>query len=898
MLYSIRFALWFRYKVTIKGLENLTQETLQKPGGVLFLPNHPTVFVDPTLVTLAVWRKYPLRPIVVEYMYYTPVINWFMRFLHALPVPNFLNTSNSLKKKKADQAIDAMALGLKNGENFLIYPAGKVKRQGKELISGSAIHRLIESVPEANVVLVRTTGLWGSSFSRALTNQSPFVFTTIFQGIKKALLNGLFFTPRRQVTIEFVPAGKEFYAAAGSRAALNRYLENWYNQSETGEKLSLVSYSIWKEDLPTLPSNLEHQLEFDPATAPFEIRQKILKKLAELTRLPIEQIKYEMTLGSDLGLDSLDIAGIAAFLDEQFDLPGIPVEQLSTVSTLMGIASKQIAIKEEHEETEGTTARWNRPASSLPARASLALGETLPEVFLRTCDQRPHQSLCVDNASGILTYAQAKMRVLLLAAYLKKMPGTSVGILLPSSVAAYLTILACQLAGKLPVMINWTVGPRHLEALAALSKIEVLISSWAFLDKLDNVDLSPIEEKILTLEDLKNQLTLVDKLKAYFLSKQSAATLLKKFQRHEDKSSREAVLLFTSGTENVPKGVPLSHENILSNQRSILQTVEIQEADVLISILPPFHSFGFTVSGLLPLMAGMRAAYYPDPTNGIGVAKTIERWQGTLICGAPSFLKGVFAHARPAQLESLRLCVTGAEKAPADLFEMVKTLPSCRLMEGYGVTECAPVLTLNTSGNPVQGVGKPLPEVELKIVHIDTHASLPKGEVGLLLARGPNLFSGYLNPGLSSPFISHAGKEWYNTGDLGQIDQEGNVLLAGRLKRFIKIGGEMISLMAVEEILEKEIRRRISKPTEDVPSAAVCAQEEAGEKAKIFLFTPYAIPVEELNRALREAGFSNLVKIYAVHLVSEIPRLGSGKINYRTLQKQLDPLPSLEVATV
>ena len=167
-LYLIRIALWFRYRVTIKGLENLNPETLHKPGGILFLPNHPTVFVDPTLVGLTISRQFAVRPVIVEYMYYTPIVHAIMRFMNALPIPNFGASSNSLKKKRADQAIETVMEDLKKGENFLIYPAGKTKHQAREIISASGVHRILQAVPEANVVLVRTTGLWGSKFSRAL----------------------------------------------------------------------------------------------------------------------------------------------------------------------------------------------------------------------------------------------------------------------------------------------------------------------------------------------------------------------------------------------------------------------------------------------------------------------------------------------------------------------------------------------------------------------------------------------------------------------------------------------------------------------------------------------------------------------------------------------------------
>ncbi|WP_068470200.1 AMP-binding protein [Candidatus Protochlamydia phocaeensis] len=896
LLYFMRMTLWFRYRVTIKGLENLNPHTLNKPGGVLFLPNHPTVFVDPTLVTLAIWRKYPIRPMIVEYMYYTPMIHWCMKLMNALPVPNFVTSSNSLKKKRADQVIETVIEDLKRKENFLIYPAGKVKHQAKEIIGASGVHRIIQAVPEANVVLVRTTGLWGSSFSRALTGKTPPMFATIFQGIKIALKNLIFFTPRREVTIEFVPADSTFPYQA-SRLEMNRYLEKWYNRpdgltpqtgEEPGESLYLVSYSMWKEELPKIKSLDEYSVEIDLNKIPLEVQDKVKHKLFEMTQMPADQIKPDMSLSADLGLDSLDNAELIAFLDDNFDVAGVPVGELTTVGKVMALAAKQVAFGEQLEEEHENLTDWFQ---SVPhENATLPEGETLHEVFLNNCQRMGKAVACGDGRAGVITYNQAKVRVLLLADYIRTLPGEYIGILLPSSVAAYFTILACQLAGKIPLLINWTVGPRHLETVRALSKVQVVLSSWAFLDRLENVDLNGIEDLIVTLEDARRNFSLKHKLTAYFRSKRSTKAILSLFDVQDMNKHAKAVLLFTSGTENMPKGVPLTHENILSNQRAVAQAVHIYKDDILLGILPPFHSYGFTISGLLCLLCGVRVAYYADPTDGKGLARAIERWGATIICGAPTFLKGVFKNAQPEQLKSLRLCVSGAEKAPAELFGMVKQLEHCLLIEGYGITECSPVLTANMEGNPALGVGQPMPNVELCIVNIDTHQPIPQGQQGLILAKGPNIFSGYLNKGISTPFIFINGQQWYSTGDLGYLNPQGNLILSGRLKRFIKVGGEMVSLAAIEDALQTTIGQKAGLHQEEGPVLAVCAKEEAGEKTKIFVFTRFTTSIEEVNRSLKEAGFSNLVKVYRVQQLSEIPIMGTGKINYRALETQLSAL--------
>lgn len=612
-------------------------------------------------------------------MYYAPVIHTLMRFLNALPIPSFGSSSNSLKKKRADKVLETLIEDLKAKESFLIYPAGKTKHQAREMIGGSGVHRIIQSVPEANIVLVRTTGLWGSRFSRALTGgkEAPPMFETIFWGIKKVLKNLLFFTPRRHVTIELEPAGPAF-PYQGSRLEINRYLEKWYNRpdgilpqvgEEPGESLYLVSYSMWKEELPEVKVKESMPEEIDFKSIPLEIQGKIKHKLSEMTQIPAEKIEAGMDLSGDLGLDSLDNAELLSFLDDQFDVTGVPVHELTSVGKLMGLAGKQISFGEMPEEEQVNLAHWNELRKH--QKAYLNQGNTIPEVFLNCCQKMGNAAACGDQTARVLSYANAKLRVLLLAEYIRHLPGNYIGILLPSSVAAYLTILACQLAGKVPLLVNWTVGPRHLESVAALSQVQVILSSWSFLDKLENVDLNGVEDLIVMLEDVKRQFTLTDKLKAYYRSRLGTQSLLSTFGIKDIDPKTSAVLLFTSGTENMPKGVPLSHENILFNQRASLEEVGLFEDDILLGILPPFHAFGFTLSGLLPILAGVRVAYSPDPTDGKGLVRAVERWQATLICGAPTFLKGIFKNARPEQLQSLRLCFTGAEKAPSDLFDKV-----------------------------------------------------------------------------------------------------------------------------------------------------------------------------------------------------------------------------------
>ena len=893
--YSLIILLKFRYRIKVEGLDKMTPKVLNRKGGIIFMPNHPAYFVDPIIVTLAVWPKFPIRPMIVEYMYYTPFVHRVMHFMNALPVPNFVTSSNSLKRKKSDQVVQTVIDDLKKGQNFLIYPAGKVKHTAKESLGGaSAIQKILQEAPEANVVLVRTKGLWGSCFSRAIVSSAPALSHVFMESILVILKNLIFFTPRREVIVQLEPSPANF-PREGSRLEINKYLENWYNlpdglipQKEKlpGDSLKLVSYSLWKNEFkPVLKNKAHEESDISLEKISQDIQDKVINKLALLKNCDPSEIKPYMTLASDLGLDSLDTADLITFLDDQFNVKGIPPNELNTVAKVMAIAAKQIIVSRADEEENTHISNWLKPRKK--TRASIAEGRTIGEVFLNQCALSKNEIACADSIVGVQTYNQLKMRSILLATYIQKLPGKYIGLMLPASVAANLLVLACEIAGKIPLMVNWTVGPRHLESVVMLSDVKVVISSWAFLDRLENTDLKGIDDRIIMLEDIVRQLTLSDKLKAFITSKQSTEAILKKF--HSDALTKDniAVLLFTSGTESLPKGVPLSHDNILSNMRSALKTQEVYTDDIIFGILPPFHSFGFTISGILGLLSGIRVYYSPDPTNGKRLAKSFAHWHVTLLVGAPTFIRGILKAATPDEMKTLHLCITGAEKAPPELFELLENCGKTNcLIEGYGITECSPILTLNGLDGCPKGVGKPLPGIDMIIVHPETEVILPQGERGLILAKGSNVFHGYINPDILSPFTEINHERWYKTGDLGYFDPLGNLIISGRMKRFIKIAGEMISLSSIEEALLQVAVKNKWPTTDKGPMLAICAKEHPNEKAKIFLFSLHDINLDTVNEALKDSGFSNLVKVFQVKTIPEIPIMGTGKTNYRLLEGQ------------
>lgn len=881
IFWVVRYLIWLRYKVNVEGLENLSPDKLSKKGGILFLPNHPAE-IDPVILMLALWWKFRARPLVVENFYYLKGAYFFMQCVNAMPLPNMDGATNKWKLKKIDKLFNDITQKLQQGDNFLIYPAGRLKLTGLEVIGGaSMVHNLLKTCPEANIVLIRTTGMWGSRFSRALTGKVPDFGGNLWEGAKILLKNGIFFTPRREVKVQLEAAPADF-PYTGSRIELNKYLEKWYNQypKPGPEPIKLVSYSFWKEEFPQVLTTQEGKRSEQEIFISPAVEKEVFVTLAALSRRSIGQIERNMHLSFDLGLDSLDVAQLYLFLDEKFDVADLPQGELQTVEDVLAAAAGYK--KESDREAKKELQVW--PKEPKRAAPTIPMGKTIQEAFLAVCTQRKGEVACTDISSGLLTYGKIKMAALVLAQKIRKLPGENIGILLPSTTGTYIVILATLLAKKIPVMLNWTAGVRSLDHALKMTDLQVVFSARRFLDKLENGDLGTLEEKLLLLEDFKREITWKDKLIGIFQSFKKPADLLEELKLNQINPDDPAVILFTSGTESLPKGVPLSHSNLICNQSAAISCIELKVDDILYGVLPPFHSFGFSVTGLLPILAGLKVCYAPDPTDSHGLVSDIYRWQATFFVCAPSFIIPLFRIANPQHLKSVRLFVSGAEKMPQELQDYVAKLgEGHQLIEGYGITECGPIVTMTYVGRPRKGVGQPLPGVELCIIDSEARKTLPMGTEGEICIRGPNVFKGYLG-NLPSPFVSLEEKEWYRSGDRGHLEPDNFLILSGRIKRFVKIAGEMVSLGGLEEeLLRLAQEKRWVIVAAEGPPLAISVKERETDKPRIILYTTFDISKEDVNAALKDCGYGRIVKITEVKRLPQIPLTGTGKTHYRYL---------------
>ncbi|NGX39226.1 MAG: Bifunctional protein Aas [Chlamydiae bacterium] len=863
----LRCLLSLRYKIEVKGLSNIPKSM----KGILFLPNHPAE-MDPQIMMQIFWPSFRPRPLAVEHFYYQKGLRFFMDMVRALPLPT-MDFANKWKVRRIEKLKQKLIEELDQGENFLIYPAGKLKRTPDERIGGaSLIPDLLKERPEVNIVLVRTTGLWGSMFSCALTGMSPDFGKSLRKGFKTILKNGIFFSPRRKVTVEIELAGETF-PRKGTRAEINKWLEKWYNK-DGPEPLKLVSYSLWKEELAVQQTPAQAGF-LEEVVVPEEIKEQVLASLSKMTRRKPEDLTPLLHLSHDLGLDSLDVSQLYIVLEERYDVEGLAFGQLQTVGDLLQAAAgakKELTPAVQRKKKSKWPKEGKRKSPLIPE------AQTLAEAFLITCERMGKATACADNMAGVLSYQKIKRSALVLSRKIQEMPGDHIGILLPASTTAYVVILGVMLAGKVPVMLNWTAGPRSLEHSANVTGLKVVLSSFRFLSRLESGDLGEVDDLLVLLEEFRREISLGDKLKGLFLSFLGKKKLLSKLKLSQNENDT-AVVIFTSGTESLPKGVPLTHRNILYNLRAALSAVNILPSDTLYGVLPPFHSFGFSVTGFFPLIGGIRVCYAPDPTDSRALANDIEHFKPTIFCCAPSFVQGLLRVASEEQLESLRMIVTGAEKAPADLYGAME---GRIFLEGYGITECSPIVTMEREGESNRGVGRPIPGVELMVIDPETGSLADEGEICIY---GPNIFAGYLGED-RNPFIEMDGKRWYRSGDRGYIDRDGTLILTGRLKRFVKIGGEMVSLGGIEDDLRaisQEMGWAPKKPAG--PYLAVVARGIESEKPEILLYTSLDLVRELVNSALKKKGVGRLVKIAEVKRLEEIPLTGTGKTHYRLLDE-------------
>ena len=484
------------------------------------------------------------------------------------------------------------------------------------------------------------------------------------------------------------------------------------------------------------------------------------------------------------------------------------------------------------------------------------------------------QVIAEDIGRKPMNYGSFFTRLYALSEALKgKIQGEYVGILLPNSLGNLVTFFALHNLGKVPAMINFTSGAVNINNACKTAEIKTILCSKLFVKKggLEDLIKQIKNVEIIYLEDVAGNITGGAKLKAAIMGKFPKAAFA---QTLKHSAQSPAVLLFTSGSEGAPKGVALSHRNILANIAQAESVIDLSPKDVALNVLPMFHSFGLTVGTLLPIISGFKTFLYPTPLHYNIIPEISYAVRATILCGTDTFLAKYGEAANPYDFFSLRYAIAGAEKSKASTRKLWAEKFGIRILEGYGVTETSPFLSVNTPlFSKIGSVGRIVPGVEYKLKKVE---GIDAG--GELWVKGANIMLGYIkleNPGALQP----PKDGWYGTGDIVDIDKDGYVTILGRAKRFAKIAGEMVSLPLVEEFAHK------LWPGEQ--TAVVAVKDEKKGEQLVLVVPDKGKTLGEFKDYAKKNGLPDIASPRKA-VVAEIPLLGSGKIDYPKLQKTVE----------
>jgi len=868
-----RFFLNLRYKVEIKG-----SEVLKSKQAKFILPNHQAM-VDPQLSFTHIYRFTKVVPVVSAQFYELPILKNILSALGAVPVSDLTTGSRDQNVLKSVSA--SVVKALKNGKNVLLYPAGQIAGQGYEKIfNKQSAWAIVTDLPDdALVVGVRISGLWGSMWSRAWIGKSPNFIKTFLKGVFYVFANLIFFVPKRKVTLEFIDITAEAKKnALSGKHEFNTYLESLYNKNGE-EPVHFLKHYFYSSKLKRqLPKKIEGSVADQKNTSSFnedDIPEDVLLKINQILVKEVNadgnSIKPSSNLNLDLNIDSLGIVLVITAIEKEFKRTcQVEVTSIKTVADLCYIAMNKKLDDEELKPCFLTNHIGVFTDVKVPPTT------TIPDLFLKIFSTYKNEYFAYDKMLGTTTRKEFLLKAFVVSKIIRKeIKETHVGIMLPALQSTTLLVAATYLAGKVPVMLNWTVGPKVLEHCINNVNLNKILTAKTFYDKISDLLTDPVKQKCIFFEQKVREAGLSLKLSGLFSYAFKIAPNIK--------PDDAAVILFTSGSEAQPKAVVLTHKNILYDLHGSFSLINLQTDKILLSFLPPFHSFGFTILTILPMVTGLKVAYTPDPTDSREVLKILLHTEANTLLGTPTFLKMLLSVASGNDLKHVRLAISGAESLHSSVLETFKykTGGNAILIEGYGITECSPVLSINPLElQKEKSVGVFIKGLNHLITDINTFHPLPIGKEGMILVSGQSVFNGYIDKSIESPFITIDGKKYYKTGDLGYVDSDGYLFITGRLKRFIKIAGEMISLPAIENALLQKFGN---------PDSVVLAVEgnDKIDPPQIVLFSTIPIELSEANSQLKQAGFSSLGKIHQLIEIEEIPLLGTGKTDYKVLKNRI-----------
>ncbi|MFT7511623.1 MAG: acyl-[acyl-carrier-protein]-phospholipid O-acyltransferase [Candidatus Omnitrophota bacterium] len=513
-----------------------------------------------------------------------------------------------------------------------------------------------------------------------------------------------------------------------------------------------------------------------------------------------------------------------------------------------------------------------------------SLRTSLATEWVRSARRNWRRRALKDTLGKDLTHGETLTAVVALSKIIGSRIGDhdKVGVLMPTTAAGALVNLSLAMLDRIAVNLNYTASASAFGSAVSQCELTVMITTRPFLEKLPDL---PLTEQVLYLEDLSAELQKMDKLRALLQARWLPVRWLTT-RREPFHPDQLATIIFSSGSTSDPKGVMLSHHNILSNVESLRAIMLPTRTDNVCSALPFFHSFGYTCTLWFPLLSGFSASYHTKPLEGAKIAELARESHSTILVSTPTFLLSCIRRAKPEDFKFLRMVFVGAEKLKPRIAEAFEQKFGLRPLEGYGATELSPVAAGSVhdvayDGYHQQGwqegsVGQPVLGMAFKVVDPDTHAPLAPDQSGLLMVKGPNVMQGYLNQPEKTREVLNEG--WYNTGDIAVLQKDGFVRITDRLARFSKIAGEMVPHTAIEETVQQALGK-----VEPVVAVASLPDEKKGEK--LILFYVETVSNEaQLAQIIKDSSLPNLWKPSCYVCVGELPLLGSGKLDLKGLK--------------
>jgi len=511
----------------------------------------------------------------------------------------------------------------------------------------------------------------------------------------------------------------------------------------------------------------------------------------------------------------------------------------------------------------------------------------LDSALVRSAHLHPFRFLMADSLTPGIGFFKALTGSILLARKLKSRWADEkmAGILLPPSVGGALVNYAASLLGRVPVNLTYTSSNEVLASCARQCDLKTVVTSKAFLDRLPGLEIAA--EKIL-LEDLVASAAFADKFLALLIALLPYRLLKRTLGARRSSLDELATVIFSSGSTGDPKGVMLTHSNIASNIHQVLQVFMLGGSDRILGILPFFHAFGFTIALWLPAANGSGIVFHPNPLDARAISELVDRYRVTFLIATPTFLQAYIRRSSPEHFASLKYVLAGAEKLPDRVALAFEDTFGIRPLEGYGCTECAPVVAVNGPDYRAPGflqvsarrgtIGHPLPGVAVRVVDFESGDVAAEGESGLLMVKGPNVMKGYLDRPEQTAEVLRDG--WYMTGDVARIDDDGFITITGRLSRFSKLGGEMVPHGKIEDTLHE-----LADTTEQVFAVTSTSDEKKGERIVVL----HTLTSDRLDQVLEKLARSELPPLWKpkpnqFFYTESLPYLGSGKLDLRALK--------------